>query len=69
MIFNTIQSSVWLRSNTNGSVLLDDVSCKQNESKLYVSNCSVKVFEHGCDYDQSVWLNCSNNTGNLSSVC
>ena len=61
-MFNKILFREWLQNNTNGSVLLSDVTCKQNDDK--VANCNAQVLEHSCDYDQSVWLNCSDGKGN-----
>ena len=52
----------WLQNNTNGSVLLSDVTCKQNDDK--VADCNAQVLEHSCDYEQRVWLNCSDGKGN-----
>ena len=61
-MLHEIQFREWLQNNTNGSVVLSDVSCKQYDYK--VADCNAQVLEHSCDYDQRVWLNCSAGEGN-----
>ena len=51
----------WLQSNTDGPVKLSDVSCKENETGI--SNCNAMMMGDSCYYNQSVWLNCNNSTG------
>ena len=44
-------------------MILSDVNC--GDGALEISDCDAKMMVHTCNYNQSVWLNCNNVTGDL----
>ena len=48
-------------NTSHGSLTLGDVSCMEDGDEL--ADCNVKILKDSCDYNQSVWLKCSNSLG------
>ena len=54
----------WLRSNASGPITLSDVSCADRDAGM--SDCNATIIGDSCRSNQSVWLNCTNSTGDSS---
>ena len=44
-------------------MIISDVICEEEE--LEMSYCNARMMVDTCNYNQSVWLNCNNDTGDL----
>ena len=49
------------RNQTDVSVTLGEVNCKNNDTDI--SDCDSRIFRHNCKYRDSIWLRCFSNTG------